>query len=61
MQFWGSKMRNHIFYLTPIIVLEMSDKEGAVVDFVFCLISIYMPDPEYFKNIIFSPWGHGDI
>ena len=50
-------MRNHVLYLTPLIALEISDKEGAVVDTIFCPPSICMPDPENSKNIIFSPWG----
>ena len=31
------------------------------VDTVFCPPSIYVPNPENFKNIIFSPWGHKNI
>ena len=31
------------------------------VDIVFCLPSICVLDPENFKNIIFSPWGHKNI
>ena len=60
-QFWGNKMQNHVPYPTPLIVLEMSNKEGVVVDNVFCLSSICMLDPENSKNIIFSPWGRGNI
>ena len=31
------------------------------VDTVFCPPSIYVPNLENFKNIIFSPWGHRNI
>ena len=31
------------------------------LDTVFCLPSICVPNPENSKNIIFSPWGHGNI
>jgi len=60
-QFQGNKMRNRVLYPTPLITLEMSNKEGAVVDIVFCLALICMLDPKNSKNIIFSPWGHGNI
>ena len=39
----------------------MSEKEGAAIDNVFCPHSIFMPNPENFKNINFSPWDHGNI
>jgi len=61
MQFWGNKIQNHILYPTPLIALEMLDKEGAVVDTVFCMLSICIPNPENSKNIIFSPKGYGNI
>ena len=34
---------------------------NVVVDTVFCSPSICMLDFENSKNIIFSPWGHGNI
>ena len=57
----GNKMQNQVLYPTPLIALEMLDKEGATVDTVFCPPLICMQDPENSKNIIFSPWGHGNI
>ena len=51
-QFGGDKIRNHVLYLTPLIALEKSDKEGAAVDTIFCPLSICVSDP---KKIIFSP------
>ena len=54
-------MRNYAFHPTPLIALEISDKEGAAVDTIFCPLLICMPDPEKSKNIIFSPWGHENI
>ena len=54
-------MRNHVLYTTPLIALEISDKEGAAVDTVFCLPSICVPNPKKPKNIIFSPLGHENI
>ena len=71
-------MQNQVLYPTPLIALEMLDKEGATVDTVFCPLEmldkegatvdtvfcpplICMQDPENSKNIIFSPWGHGNI
>ena len=61
MQFGGDKIRNHVLYLAPLIALKMSDKEGAIIDTVFCLPSIYMPNPKKPKNVIFSPWGRENI
>ena len=55
-QFGGDKIRNHILYPTPLIALEMSDKEGVVVDIVFCSPSICVPDPKNPK-ISFSLHG----
>ena len=60
-QFRGDKMWNHVHYSTPLITLEISDKEGATVDTVFCSSLICMPYLEKPKNIIFSPWGHENI
>jgi len=48
-------MRNYVLYLTPLIAIKMSDKEEVVVDTVFCLPSICVPDPENSKNINISP------
>ena len=45
-QFRGHKMRNHILYLTPLIAAEISDKEGAAVDIVFCPPLIYASNPK---------------
>ena len=56
-QFWGNKMRNYVLYLTPLITLEISDKERATVDTVFFLPSICVLNPKNSKNIIFRPWG----
>jgi len=39
----------------------MSDKEGATIDIVFCSPSIYVPDLEKPKNVIFSSWDHKNI
>ena len=44
-QFGGDKTRNHILYPTRLIALEMSDKEGATIDIVFCPPSICVQDP----------------
>ena len=55
MQFGGDKIWNHVLYLTPLIALEMSYKEGAVINTVFCPPMIWVPDLEKSKNIIFSP------
>ena len=60
-QFRGDKMRNHVLYLTPLIALEISNKERAAISTVFCPPSICVPNPEKPKNIIFSPWGHENI
>ena len=60
-QFWGNKMRNHVLYLTPLIALEMWDKERATIDTIFCLPSICVLDPENSKNINYSPRGCGKI
>ena len=60
-KFGGNKIRNHVLYLTPLIALKISKKEGAAVDTVFCPTSICVLDPEKSKNIIFSPWGHKNI
>ena len=60
-KFGGNKIRNHILYLTPLIALKISKKEGAAVDTVFCPTSICVLDLEKSKNIIFSPWGHKNI
>ena len=54
MQFRGDKIRNHVLYSTHLIALEVSDKEGAVVDTVFFSPSIRVLDPEKPKNIILS-------
>ena len=51
-QFRGDKMRNHILYPTPLIALEISDKEGAAVDTIFCPPLIYVSNPKKPKNII---------
>ena len=59
--FWGNKMQNHVLYPTPLIALEMLDKEGAVVDTAFCPPLICVPDLENSKNIIISPWAHKNI
>ena len=61
MQFQGNKMQNHVFYLTPFIALEMSDKEEEAIDTIFCPPSICIPDPKKSKNIIFSPQGSRNI
>ena len=53
-QFGGDKIWNHILYPTPLIALEMSDKEGATTDTVFCPPSICIPNLDKYKNIIFS-------
>ena len=55
MQFWGNRMQNYILYPTPLVALEISDKERVIVDTVFCLPSICVLDPKNSKNIIFSP------
>ena len=60
-QFGGKKIRNHVIYPTPLIALEMSDKEGAVVITIFCLSSICVLNLEKYKIIIFSAWGHENI
>ena len=52
-QFWGNKMRNHILYLTPLITLKMSDKEGAVVNNVFCSSLICVPNLKIPKILSF--------
>ena len=54
-QFWGNKMRNYVLYATSLIVIKMLDKERAVVDIIFCLLSICVLDLENSKNINFSP------
>ena len=47
-------MRNYVLYATSLIVIKMSDKERAVVDIVFYLLSICVLDLENSKNINFS-------
>ena len=59
--FGGDKIWNHVLYLTPLVALKMSDKEGATVNTVFCSPLICVPNPEKSKNVIFSPWGCEDI
>ena len=61
MQFRGNKIQNHVLYPTPLIALEVSNKEGVAVDTVFCLPSICVPDLQKPENIIFSQWGHENI
>ena len=39
----------------------MLDKEGAIVDTIFCLPSIYVSYPKNSKNIIYSPWDRKNI
>ena len=58
-QFLGNKMQNYVLYPTPLIAIKILDKEGAVVDTVFCPPSICLPDPKNSKNINFSSWGCG--
>ena len=41
--------------------MEMSDKEGAILDTVFCLPSICVSDPEKSQNIIFTLEGRENI
>ena len=48
-------MRNYVLYATSLIVIKMLDKERAVVDIIFCLLSICVLDLENSKNINFSP------
>ena len=61
MQFEGEKIQKYVLYPTPLIALEMSNKEWVTVDTVFCPLSICVPDPEKSKNIIFSPWDRKNI
>ena len=57
MQIQGAnKIRNHVLYLTPLIALEIQDKEGAVVDIIFFPPWIRVPDRKKSKIIIFFPW-----
>ena len=60
-QFGGDKIWNHFLYLTPLIALEMSDKEGVAIDIVFCSPSICVLDPEKFKKSNFISMGHENI
>ena len=60
-QFGSNKIRNHILYLTPLIALEMLDKEGAAVDIVFYPPSTYVPSPEKSKKyhlLFMGSWEH---
>jgi len=43
-------MWNHVLYPTPLIAIEMLDKEGVVVDTIFCPPSICMLDPKTSKK-----------
>ena len=54
-------MGNYVLYPTPLIAIEMSDKEAAIVDTVFYLPSICMLNPKNAKNVNFLPWGCGNI
>ena len=46
-------MWNYILYPIPIRIIEMSDKEGAEIDIVFCLPLIFMPNLENLKLLTF--------
>jgi len=39
-------MQNHVVYPTSLIVIEILDKEWVVVDTIFCLPTICVPDPK---------------
>ena len=60
-QFWGDKMQNYVLYLTPLLAIKMSNKEGVTVDTVFYLPQICMSGLENFKNINFLPWDCRNI
>ena len=57
--FWGNK--NYVPYPTPLITLEMSNKERANVDAIFCLPLICVLDPKNSKNVNISPRGCRNI
>ena len=50
-------MCNHVLYLIPLIALEMLDKEGAIVDTIFCLPSIYVSYPKNSKKYYLFTMG----
>ena len=52
-QFWGNEMRNHVLYPTPLIALETSNKEKAVVDTVFCPPQFACWTPKILKILYF--------
>ena len=54
-------MRNYVLYPTPLIAIEISDKEGAVVVTVFYLLSICVLNPKNSKNVNFLPWSCENI
>ena len=56
-QFGGNKIRNHVLYPTPLIALEISNKEGAPVGTVFFPPSICMPNPGKPKKYHFFSMG----
>ena len=57
MQFGGDKIRHHVLYLTPLIALEISDKEGATIGTILCPPSICIPDPRKPKKYHFLSMG----
>lgn len=54
-------MRNYIIYPTPLIVIEMLEKEGVDVDSIFCPPLICMSNPKNSKNTNFSLEDCGNI
>ena len=56
-QFRGDKIWNHVFYPTPLVALEVSNKEGAAIDTVFFPPSVCMPNPWKIQKYYFLPMG----
>ena len=43
-QFRGNKMRNYVIYPTPLVTIEMSNKDRTAIDTAFCPPLIYVLD-----------------
>ena len=47
--------------INNFINISLSHLNLTMVDTVFCLLSIYVPNSENSKNIKFSPWSRENI
>ena len=53
-------MRNQVLYLTPLFAIEILDKQGIVINIVFCLPLICVPNLKNSKKKKIFIFSSGD-